>query len=70
MAVQHEVKKLVIELAPANPGDAQPDSFEAQLEAALADQNSGVVNDWRLAEIIHGRIGSRTKTLFLIFEQG
>jgi len=69
MTVAHEVVRVVIDIAPKNPGDSQPDSFETQLQIALTEQNAGTYDDWKLVEVIPVPIGSSKKAYTLVFER-
>ena len=69
MAVSHDVVRVVIDIAPKNPGDTQPDPFETQLSTALANQNSGTYDDWKLVETFEVPVGSSKKSYILVFER-
>lgn len=70
MAVEHDVVRVTIDIAPKNPGDAQPDSFETQLKDALTAQNAGLNDDWKLVETFEVPVGSSKKSYMLVFERG
>lgn len=69
MTIEHDVKHLVINIAPKNLGDPQPNSFEEQLQDALNAQNAGTYDNWTLVNIIEVPFGSSKKSLTLIFER-
>jgi hypothetical protein len=69
MAVEHDVVRVVVEISPKNPGDSAPDSFEEQLKTALAAQNSGAHDDWRLIDTFEVPVGSQKKSYILVFER-
>jgi hypothetical protein len=67
MTVAHEVKRIVIQIAPLNATDPQPGSFESQLQAALVAQNSGAHDDWAIAYITD-EASAHDKILVLFFK--